>query len=167
MITISSYNREELMDYVEELNNPVIIPLSEFNIIKGLSKTNEAIIGSEDEFRTNYKKIKEMLNERTDKYTGKVVDGPTKISDKIYTYENIPQAAQIFIYTEIENSKLEETVFLSGNLACSDKDYPAVMNIMERALYKGLSEKERIEAKMLYEHNESLNIESESVQYIS
>lgn len=166
MITISSYNREELMDYVEELNNPVIMPLSEFNIIKGLSKTNEAIIGSEDEFRTNYKNIKEMLNERADKYTSKVVDGPTKISDKIYTYENIPQAAQIFIYTEIENSKLEETVFLSGNLACSDKDYPAVMNIMERALYKGLSEKERIEAKMLYEHNESLNIESESVQYI-
>lgn len=167
-ISISSYNREELMDYVEELENPVIMNLSEFKLIKGLSKANEALIIPEEQFREEYKKLKATLENRTDKYEGKVIHEPAKISDKIYTYVNIPQSVHNFLYEEIENNNLDQTILMSGNLACSDKDYPAIRNILERVLYEGKDSLERIEAKMFYEHNEILNLSMPPIdtQYI-
>lgn len=167
-ISISSYDREELMNYVEELESPIIMNLSDFKLIKGLSKTNEAIIIPEDQFREEYKKLSSVLENRTDKYEGKVVHEPTKISDTIYTYVNIPQSVHNFLYEEIENYNLDQTILMSGNLACSDRDYPAVRNIIERALYGGKNSRERLEAKLFYEHNEILNLNKQPIdtQYI-
>lgn len=166
-IKFTSYDRDKLMKYVNNLKRPVVLTAEEMNIINGISTTGEAILPSYKEFQKKYETLQKNLAGRTDYYKGRVIKERLRGPEKIHTRINIPPEIQTTLMNTIRVNNLKETVIASGCIAYSEKDRPIIEKVIEAELYKGMDPLQKFEARVFYEGRGVLNVsDTNRVQYI-
>lgn len=140
-VTYPGYDRDKLQQLAIELHNPIVLSEAEFTLVKGLSKTKEAIL-SQDYVQQHRELVETMKNRKSDF---------TKVPKRkaMYAKENLVGLSNLpmnVVYTLIQMDIPK--VYVDGCDVAYPKELQARMDVFwEENLYQGMTAKEKSEFK--------------------
>lgn len=144
------FGAREVTKAMRMMGKCVVVPEKEMTHICGLDSNMKAIAHPKETFEQEYKKVKEVLTERTDIYISFISRQKPKNIGKITSLSNIEAEKIPLLMRELADAGVQAT--LTGNdLAFTEIDKAAIESILDKVLYTEMDFIEKFEAKMFYE----------------
>lgn len=155
-VTYSGYDREKLKQLALELHNPIILSEAEFSLVKGLSKTKEAILSQD--YIQQHKDFVETMKKRKPDFARVPRRKPMYAKEDLIGLSNLPMEV-VNVIAQLEIPK----VYVDGSDIAYPKELQDSMNILlEELLYQGMTAEEKAELKQNIEGRE----ENSAMEYM-
>ena len=140
-VTYPGYDRDKLQQLAIELHNPIILSEAEFTLVKGLSKTKEAILSQD--YVQQHREFVETMKKRNADFTKVPKRKVLYAKENLIGLSNLPMDV---VHTLIQMDIPE--VYVDGCDVAYPKDLQARMDVFwEENLYQGMTAKEKSEFK--------------------
>ena len=147
-MTYPGYDKEKLKQLALELHNPFILSEEDFPLVKGLSKTKEAILA--EDFVQQYKDLVEAMKHRKPDFTRISRRKPMYVREYLAGLSNLPMGGvNALVQMEIPE------VYVDGCDVAYPKELQKRMDaFLEERLYQGMTAEEKAELKQTFEGRE-------------
>ncbi len=147
-VTYPGYDKEKLKQLALELHNPIILSEADFTLVKGLSKTKEAIVA--EDFVQQYKDFVEAMKHRKPDFTRIPRRKPMYIRENLAGLSNLPMG----VVNALVQMEIPE-VYVDGCDLAYPKELQERMDaFLEERLYQGMTAEEKIELMQTFEGRE-------------
>lgn len=143
-VTYPGYDMEKLKQLALELHNPIILSEADFKLVKGLSKTKEAILA--EDFVQQYKDFVETMKHRKPDFTRIPRRKPMYIRENLAGLTNLPMG----VVNALVQMEIPE-VYVDGCDVAYPKELQDRMDaFLEERLYQGMTAEEKAELKQTF-----------------
>jgi len=143
-VTYPGYDMEKLKQIALELHNPIILSEADFTLVKGLSKTKEAILA--EDFVQQYKDFVETMKHRKPDFTRIPRRKPMYIRENLAGLTNLPMG----VVNALVQMEIPE-VYVDGCDVAYPKELQDRMDaFLEERLYQGMTAEEKAELKQTF-----------------
>ena len=143
-VTYPGYDPEKVKQLAAELNNPVILSAEEFSLVKGLSKTKEAIL-SQDYVQLHREFVEAMKNRKPD-LTRLPRRKPRYAREDLAGLTDLP----LQVVSAIVQMEISEVYTEGGDVAYPKELQERIETFLEERLYQGMTPEEKEELKQSF-----------------
>lgn len=147
-VTYPGYDKEKLKQLALELRNPIILTEEDFTLVKGLSKTKEAILSQD--YVQQHKDFVEAMKHRNPDFSRIPRRKPMYVREDLVGLTNLPMG----VVNALVQMEIPE-VYVDGCDVAYPKELQEQMNsFLEERLYQGMTAEEKAELKQTFEGRE-------------
>lgn len=144
-VTYPGYDREKLKQLALELRNPIVLSAEEFPLVKGLSKTKEAILSQD--YIQQHKEFVEAMKKRNPDFTRIPKRKPLYVREDLVGFSNLPMG----VVNALVQMEIPE-VYVDGCDVAYPKELQERIDVfLEERLYQGMTVEEKAELKQTFE----------------